>query len=56
MWKIWWERNIRIFEGEEHSVIGLKRSFLLSLFEWRTVWSGLAISSVLDFVDLCNFG
>ena len=55
MWNIWREWKNRIFEGEEHSIIEFKHSFHLSLFEW-TALSGLAIPSVLDFVDLCNFG
>ena len=55
MWNIYREWNIRIFKGEERSIIELKRIFLLSLFEWRTALSGLDIPSVLDFVDFCNF-
>ena len=56
MWYIWREWNNRIFEGEECSIIELKSHFLLSLFERRTALSGLVIPSVLDFLDLCNFG
>ena len=56
MWNIWQERNNRIFEGEECSIIELKRFFLLSLFGWRTALISLDTPSVLDFVDLCNFG
>ena len=36
VWTIWREQNNRIFEGEELSIIELKRIFILSLFEWIT--------------------
>ena len=33
MWTIWSEQNNRTSEGEEHSIIELKRIFILYLFE-----------------------
>lgn len=49
VWTIWREQNNRIFEGEEQSIIELKRIFIFSLFELITVLSGLPVSSLLDF-------
>ena len=56
MWNLRREQNNRIFKGEERSIIELKHIFLYSLFKWRTALSGLDIPSVLDLIDLCNFG
>ena len=49
------EWNLQTFEGEEHTIIGLKRFLLLSLFNWMTAMSGLHIFFLLDFIDLCSF-
>jgi len=54
MWTIWREWNNQTFEGEQ-SITELKHIFILSLFEWITAFSGLRISSLLDFLDLCSF-
>ena len=54
IWTIWREWNNRTFEGE-WSITELKHIFILSLFEWITSLSGLPISSLLDFLDLCSF-
>lgn len=54
VWTIWREQNSWIFEGEEQSIIELG-IFILSLFKWITVLSGLSISSLFDFLDLCSF-
>ena len=55
IWTIWREWNNRTFEGEEQSIIELKCSFILSLFEWITAFSALFFSSLLVFRDLCSF-
>lgn len=52
MWNIWREWNNRIFEGEECSIIKFNCIFFLSLFEWRTSLSGLAMPSVFRFLRL----
>jgi len=55
MWNIWRKQNSGTFEGEESSIIELKHIFILSLFDWMTALCGLAIPSLLDFLDLCRF-
>ena len=52
---IWREQIIRIFEGEEHSILDLQQFFLGSLYEWMTVRSGFSVPSLVEFLDLCSF-
>ena len=55
VWTIWREQNNWIFEGEEQSIIELG-IFILSLFKWITVLSGLSISSLFPFIhSLCTW-
>lgn len=55
VWTIWRECNQRIFEGEAHSLVELKRFSLLSLYDWIAAMSGLSFSLLVEFLDLCNF-
>lgn len=54
MWIIWRERNSRIFEGEEKSVILLKSFLLSTLYEWLTLIGNLHVSSFFEFIDELN--
>ena len=41
--------NLQTYEGEEHTIIGLKQFLLLSLFDWMTAMSGLHIFFPVGF-------
>ena len=45
----------KTFNGEEHSIIELKRFFLLTLFNWMTALSSPYIPSFWEVLDLCYF-
>ena len=52
-WCIWWERNLRSFEGKERNQLDLKWLILHTLMEWSNA-SGLnSFSSIFDFLDYC---
>ena len=55
MWTILRKQNLKTFNGEEHSIIELKRFFLLPLFDWMTALSSPSIPSFWEFLDLCSF-
>jgi hypothetical protein len=55
MWCIWRERNMRSFEGVEHTLLSLKNTFLKTLFEWVCALGCLPCESFLEFLDLCSF-
>ena len=55
VWTILREQNLRTFNGEENSIIELKRFFLLTLFDWMSAMSSPYIPSFWEFLDLCFF-
>jgi hypothetical protein len=54
MWCIWKERNARLFEGSEKSVIELKLQFMRSLAEWMAAFGSFGSSNLIDFLDICS--
>ena len=54
-WCIWKERNNRCFESNGRSMPDLKLLFFRTLLDWFLVWRNHHFSSILDFLDLCNF-
>ena len=50
-WTIWKERNSKAFNSKEHSVQGIKLSFLCNLWAWSKLFIALSPSSTVDFVD-----
>jgi hypothetical protein len=54
MWCIWKERNVRLFEGSEKSVIELKLQFKCSLAEWMAAFGPFGSSNLIDFLDICS--
>jgi hypothetical protein len=66
MWKIWKERNSRIFEDKASSMDQLKGAFVNALFDWARVSGFTTTILVTEVVDsvyalllrllvLCNF-
>ena len=56
IWYIWHERNARSFEGCECSLLEIKSFFLHTLYDWILFFSHFSCSSLLVFLDRCNFG
>jgi hypothetical protein len=50
MWSLWQERNRRIFEDLEKSLIHLQEQFLGWLYDCSRSWGLTAASSLPDFV------
>lgn len=48
-WILWSKHNHQTFEGEEHSLVDLKRFFLLSLYYWMKEMSSPSASSFEEF-------
>jgi hypothetical protein len=55
MWCLWRERNARIFEDCELSVVELKLHFYRSLLDWMSVTGLFRLSNFLDLIDNCSF-
>ena len=51
LWCIWRERNQRIFEGKEMSILNLKFLFLKALFKWVTCSPTISTLSLMEFLD-----
>jgi hypothetical protein len=57
MWNIWWERNGRIFEDQEHSVGKIIELIMGSLYDWSTAWnlcSSHSLGEFLESLSLCS--
>ena len=55
MWCLWRERNARIFEDCELSVVEIKLHFYRSLLDWMSVTGLFRLSNMLDLIDNCSF-
>ena len=51
MWVLWRERNLRVFEGQERTVLDLKLVLLRTLFDWMHGNSNHSFSSFKEFLD-----
>jgi hypothetical protein len=56
MWCVWRERNSRLFEDGECSILDLRSQFLRTLFDWLSVTGLFSFTNLLESTDLCNFG
>ena len=54
MWSLWQERNRRIFEDLEKSLIHPQEQFLGLLYDFSRSWGLTAASSLPDFVASLN--
>ncbi len=54
MWVIWRERNLRVFEGQERTVLDLKLVLLRTLFNWLHCSSNYSPSYFEEFLDSCT--
>ena len=50
-WTVWKERNIRVFNNEEHSVIFLKLFFLRNLLYWVKQYLEINSLSFFNFIE-----
>ena len=55
MWCLWKERNGRCFEDIKRSVPDLNLFFFRTLLDWLSVLRNQSFSSLLVFLDSCNF-
>ena len=55
MWCLWREKNNRCFEDNERSMPNLKLFFFRTLLDWLSTLRNQSFSSILDFIDSCNF-
>ena len=55
MWSIWRERNARLFEGVEISVVELQKSMLNMLLIWIAAHDSLDFPTFADFFNLFSF-
>jgi hypothetical protein len=55
MWCLWRERNARIFEDCELSVVEIKLQFYRSLLDWMSVTGLFRLANMLDLIDNCSF-
>ena len=55
MWCLWRERNSRIFEDGERSILDLRLQFLRTLFDWMSASRLFSFHTFLDFLDHCHF-
>ncbi|KAI8026313.1 hypothetical protein LOK49_LG02G00101 [Camellia lanceoleosa] len=51
LWLVWLERNRRIFQGLQRSVLWLEDRFLVTLYSWLQCKVDPDIFSFLDFLD-----
>uniref|UniRef100_A0A2N9I8S1 Reverse transcriptase domain-containing protein n=1 Tax=Fagus sylvatica TaxID=28930 RepID=A0A2N9I8S1_FAGSY len=54
MWVLWCERNLRVFEGQERTVLELKLVLLRTLFDWLHCSSSYSPSYFEEFLDSCT--
>jgi hypothetical protein len=54
MWVLWRERNLRVFEGQERTVLELKLVLLRTLFDWLHCSSSYNPSYFEEFLDSCT--
>ena len=54
MWVLWRERNLRVFEGQERTVLELKLVLLRTLFDWLHCSSNYSPSYFEEFLDSCT--
>ena len=55
MWCLWCERNARIFNEEEKSVLAIKFHVLQTLLDWLKASHQVSVSmSLSDMIDLCS--
>jgi hypothetical protein len=54
MWCLWRERNRRIFEDCESSIVDLKLQFYRVLFDCLIATGIFPFSNVLDLIDICS--
>jgi hypothetical protein len=54
MWSLWQERNSRIFEGKEKSLLHLQEYFVGLLYDCSRSWGFTAASSLPKFVVSLN--
>ena len=52
---LWKERNNRCFENNERSILDLKLFFFRTLLDWLSTLQNQSFSSLLAFLDSCNF-
>jgi hypothetical protein len=54
MWSLWQERNLRIFEDKEQSLIHLQESFVGLLYDCSRSWGFTTASSLPEFAVSFN--
>ena len=54
MWVLWRERNQRVFEGQEQTVLELKILLLCTLFDWLHCSSSHSFLCFEDILDSCT--
>ena len=54
MWCIWNEKNARIFEGCEQSILEVKMQFFQTFFEWMMTTGAYTFFNLLEFMDHCR--
>ena len=54
MWVLWRERNLRVFEGQERTVLDLKLVLLRTLFDSLHYSSNYSPSYFEEFLDSCT--
>ena len=54
MWVLWRKRNLRVFEGQERTMLDLKLILLHTLFDWLHCSSNYSPSYFEEFLDSCT--
>jgi hypothetical protein len=55
IWCLWRERNARLFEDSESSVVDIKLLFFQTLYTWVNSVGILSINSITELIDHCCF-
>jgi hypothetical protein len=52
LWCIWRERNARLFDDVETSMVELRKRLLNTLYFWIALHHGLSVFTYVDFLNL----